>query len=186
MAARNLIILSAILFLLITAPAQAGKTYVWTDENGVTQITDTPPPAKVRQTTKVQSKNVDAVPSRDADGDLIDAVKNVSREISDAPERCGIKEIDWRKKYLTIQAKKGENESELEQYTMKCKSERPSYTHIQPFSCEHVVTLEGRYKTLGRVYDDLEIKAADCAVPLGWRTQMNFTKSWIEQLNAKR
>ncbi|MDH5643524.1 MAG: DUF4124 domain-containing protein, partial [Gemmatimonadota bacterium] len=38
--------------ILSVSTAQAGKTYVWTDENGVTQITDTPPPAKYQKKPK--------------------------------------------------------------------------------------------------------------------------------------
>jgi len=152
MAVRNLIILSAILFLLITASAQAGKTYVWTDENGVTQITDTPPPAKVRQTTKVQSKNVDAVPTEEERkraklGEIKDKIADL-----EGPDRCGINRMAWGKKYTDLLHQLADWQNNKRKYPK--------------------ITSNAEFYRVKEVYRRLENWAADCAVPKDWRIRM--------------
>jgi len=59
MTIRILISVAAILVLSISTQAHAGKTYVWKDAEGVTQITDTPPPAKYQKKPKPKKTEVE-------------------------------------------------------------------------------------------------------------------------------
>ncbi len=53
---KRLMFLSIIILILICAalPIGAGELYIWTDENGVKQITSTPPPAKIKSKVERQ------------------------------------------------------------------------------------------------------------------------------------
>jgi len=197
MTIRILIFVAAILALTISIPAQAGKTYVWTDDQGVTHFTDTPPPAKVRQKTKVKAKNVDAAPSEmqasePGETSIVDVPRQAEQD-DDAPLACGRGEVQWKHDYSRIDGRRMEGERRLNDKKSYCDKwvriegdyrkalGNSSMTEkelkmlpVPAAACRPYLMEQLDYAGLQREYEKLEYKAADCAVPLDWRISIHW------------
>lgn len=97
----------ALLGALLAAPAMAAQFYKWTDENGVTHYSETPPPDSVKSSTAIK------VPSRQPSG-AETAAQNLQKQ-----REAAIKALDEAgKKGATAPAAGKDNK---EQYAERCK-----------------------------------------------------------------
>lgn len=98
----------ALLGALLAAPAMAAQFYKWTDENGVTHYSETPPPDSVKSSTAIK------VPSRQPSG-AETAAQNLQKQ-----REAAIKALDEAGKKGTA-ATPGAAKDNKEQYAERCK-----------------------------------------------------------------
>jgi hypothetical protein len=119
---KTVFVMVSAALLIVAAPvaAKTGKIYTWTDDKGVTHITETPPPAD-GQLDDVMEYTPPTPDQKQAVEEKLESMRSESekRRLTDAAERAKREAQQARQRAVEAQAKVADEQAALEEYKMK-------------------------------------------------------------------